>query len=419
MRIVSLSKEDFDNFALKYKNSNYCQSSCYAEFENALENYQIHYLGFKDDNGKLFGASLMLYKSVFLGYKYAYSPRGLLIDYTNIEMIREVTIELKKLLKKQKFIFVKIDPIIIARERDKEGKTIKFNNIVNPILSEFKNLKYVHLGFNLYNESILPRWYVSARLNNDARLIYNSFDNERKEQITYANNMAFMVSEDKTGDINRLYEILKRGNIKKSKKYFEILYNSFKAQNRIKIFYAYLDTKKYVSNANNLYRNEEEKNIKLGEIIQSGNNIKYNIPKAITDKINSDKILNSYKKDIISSTKLLKQNPNGIICGVALTIEEPNGVNVLINYEDPQYARNNVSTVMTYELMKYFGKMNYKYINLGSITGNFSSSSKFYPILTSKLGFNSSILEYIGEFDIVINPLMYYFYKKKYKNKPL
>ena len=411
MRIVSLKKEEFDNFATKYKNNNYCQSSNYAEFEKEIDGFEIHYLGFIDNNGNLFGAALMLYKQLFLGYKYAYSPRGLLIDYTNINMIREVTQELKKLLKKQKFIFIKIDPIVIASERDKEGNIIKFNNIVNNILSEFKKLNYEHLGFNLYNESVLPRWYVSARLNSDARIIYNNFDSDIKEKIAYANSMAFTVSYDTTNNIDKFYDFIKNGNIKKSKRFFQILFKSFNT--KAKIFYAFLDTKKYVSNANKLYNQEEENNRKLADIIQSGNNIEYNIQKAITDKIESDKMLNAYKKDIVASTKLLKAHPEGIICGAALTIEEANGVNVLINYEDINYSRNNITTILTYEIMKFFGKMNYKYINLGSITGNFNSASKFYPMLLNKLGFNSSILEYIGEFNMIINPFMYRIYKRK------
>ena len=64
--------------------------------------------------------------------------------------------------------------------------------------------------------------------------------------------------------------------------------------------------------------------------------------------------------------------------------------------------------------MKYYGKMDYKYINIGAVTGNFDSSSKYYPILENKLGFNSSILEYIGQFNMIINPTMYKIYKRKY-----
>ena len=67
--------------------------------------------------------------------------------------------------------------------------------------------------------------------------------------------------------------------------------------------------------------------------------------------------------------------------------------------------------------MKYFAKLNYSYINIGAITGNFDPLSKYYSLLEGKLGFNSSILEYIGEFNIIINPTLYKIYKRKYQKK--
>ena len=67
--------------------------------------------------------------------------------------------------------------------------------------------------------------------------------------------------------------------------------------------------------------------------------------------------------------------------------------------------------------MKYFGKKNLKYLNLGSITGNFNPNSKFYKALLSKIGFNSTIIEYIGEFDMIISKFMYKIYKRKTKKE--
>ena len=143
--------------------------------------------------------------------------------------------------------------------------------------------------------------------------------------------------------------------------------------------------------------------------------IKYNIPKAINDKMISDKLLNNYKKDVVESTKLLKKFPNGILCGAALVILESSGVNILVNYTDPDYERYNIEILQNYEIMKYYGKIGYKYINLGSITGNFNASSKYYYLMQNKLGFNSSILEYIGEFNLIIKPTLYNIYKKRHK----
>ena len=34
-----------------------------------------------------------------------------------------------------------------------------------------------------------------------------------------------------------------------------------------------------------------------------------------------------------------------------------------------------------------------------------------------KLGYNASAIEYIGEFDLIINPTMYNMYKKKMEKK--
>lgn len=414
MKIITLSKEEFDDYSMKHKYNTYYQSSYYAEFAKNNEQYNVHYLGFVDDNNKIVGASLMLYKTLFWGYKYAYSPRGFLIDYDDTEMINLVTKSIKKLLKKQKFIFVKVDPLIVVSERDQNGKIIQFNNGINDMLAVLQKNGYEHLGFNIYNESSLPRWNVIAKLNRDGRILYNNFSNSVKEKISYANNIGLVFIEDKDVNIDYFYEFIKKSYAKIGKKRFQLFRDAFINNGKIKIFYAKLDTKKYVENANRLYSEEEEKNLTLANIIQSGDSIKYNIQKAITDKVTSDKLLHSYKKDIVASTKLMKNFPEGIICGAALTLEDSHGVNIYINYADNDYVRYHPDTLLIYEIMKYYGKLDYKYINIGPVTGNFDSTSKYYQMLENKLGFNSSILEYIGEFNLIINPTLYKIYKRKY-----
>lgn len=415
MRIITLTKDEFDNFSNRHSFNTFYQSSNYADFAKINDEYNTHYLGFVDSNDNLIGASLMLYKTLFWGYKCAYAPRGFLFKYDNDESIEDLVVSLKRLLHKQKFIFITIDPPIVASERDKGGNTIQFNNGVNHILNVFKRNNFEHLGFNLYNESKLSRWNVIAKLNQDSRIIYNNFSNDVKEKITHANNMAITVCEDTTRNITDFLDYLKKIGMKKNLKYYHNLFNAFDKNRKAKIFYAKINTKKYTQSANTLYAKEEEKNKALASIIQSGDREKYNIQKAINDKIASDKLLHMYKKDIVNSTKLLKNFPDGITCGAALTIEESRGVNIIVNAVDKNYEESNIAQLLNYEIMKYFGKANYQYINLGAITGNFDRNSKYYPILETKLGFNSSVIEYIGEFNIILNPMMYKIYKKKYK----
>ena len=413
MKIVTLKREEFDEFASKHQYNSFYQSGDYAEFSKENDQYNYHFLGFVDNNNHLFGASLMLYKELFWGYKYAYSPRGLLIEYDNPKLITNVTNALKKLLKKQKFIFITIDPPIIASYKDKDGNTLKFNEQVNKILTTFKKNNYLHLGFNLYNESILPRWSVVSELDADPRVMYNNLSNEVKDKITYCNSISMCVKTDSVLNTNQFFEILKKNYPKKTTKYFQNIFTFFNTDSRVKIFYAVIDTKKYTENANVLYAKEEEKNNTLAEIIQSGDSIKYNMSKAINDKIISDKKLHDYKSDVISSTKMLKENPNGIYCAATVVIEETNGARILTSFIPKEYERYGADALLTYEIMKYYSGKGKQYLNLGAITGNFEPTSKYYSLLLSKIGFNSKVVEYIGQFDIILNPIMYKVYLRK------
>ena len=123
MKIITLKEEEFDNFASKHKYRNFYQTSNYAKVMKT-EGYDYHYLGFLNNSNELIGATLLIYKKVWMNYKLAYAPFGFLIDYTNNDLIEEITIKIKKLLLKQRFIYIKINPLIHCAKRNKEGHII-------------------------------------------------------------------------------------------------------------------------------------------------------------------------------------------------------------------------------------------------------------------------------------------------------
>ena len=118
MKIVTLTKEEFDAFARTNKYRNFYQTSNYGEL---MSNYGFHehFLGFVNNANRLVGASLVLYKKILFNYKYAYAPHGFLVDYSDPNFLIELADNLKKLLYKQRFIYIKIDPLIHCSERDK------------------------------------------------------------------------------------------------------------------------------------------------------------------------------------------------------------------------------------------------------------------------------------------------------------
>ena len=416
MRIITLNKDEFDNFAKNSKYESYFQTSSYAEVESS-KGFNVHYLGFTDDDDNLIGGAMCLYKNLFLNYSYAYVPRGLLIDYDNPHLVSKITLKLKKLLYKQNFVFVKIDPPVVASERDVNGKMLYFSNTVNEIINTLKSNDYKHMGFNVYYETKLPRWNAMVKLNKDNRELFNSFDENIRESIKDAQQMGIEVIEDSIGDIDSFFELVKRSYGRVGKKYFQTLYSSFKKTDSIDIFYAMINPETFVRNSNELYAKEEERNMSLANIISSNDTYKYNIPKVISDKMISDKNLHKYKNNVVTATNFLRQYPEGKIFAASMVIKHQKGADCLILFEDKAFASYKSTPLLVYEMCKKYAQQDLKYLMLGPVTGNFDKKSPHYKNTLNKIGYNTAIIEYIGEFDLIVNPLMYKIYERKEKKK--
>lgn len=157
MKIVTITPEQFDRYASKHRYRNYYQTSVYGNTMRKF-GFNIHFLGIADDSNTLIGASLIIYREVFMGHKIAYAPRGILFNYDNPTQLQELAEKLKKVLGKQGFMLLKIDPYIPSTIRDHEGNIMNFNNQVNLIMANLQNAGFVHQGRTLFFEGEKPRW---------------------------------------------------------------------------------------------------------------------------------------------------------------------------------------------------------------------------------------------------------------------
>ena len=107
MKIVILTPEQFDNFSDNHPLHTYYQTSMYGNLMKK-NGFKVEYYGFVDGSNMLIGATLMLTKKLFFGHKYAYAPRGFLIDYDNKQLITELCRKLKRYLAKSNYVFLKI-----------------------------------------------------------------------------------------------------------------------------------------------------------------------------------------------------------------------------------------------------------------------------------------------------------------------
>ena len=412
MKIITLDEISFDKFASTHKYRNYYQTSAYAK---TIKNhgYDIHYIGIIDDLGNLIGASLLLYKEVFMNYKIAYAPRGFLFNYTNVNNLKELASRLKKLLSKQGFISVTIDPYLPVNIRDKDGKIMNINNEANIALENLKASGFNYLGPNLFFESKKPRFEAIVTLDNDIKDIYQSFEKRVRHKIKKAIRSGVEIYKGSKEELELFYELIKK-KYNKPLSYYIDLYNNF--ENNIDLYFAKLNTETFVITSRLQYEREIEINNDLANKIQATSNANSK-KKLINEKMESDKLVNTYKKNLVWATNLLKDNPEGLIIGTSLNLTYDNVCYLIIEGFNQSFKTLNPNYLIKWKMINDYKNKNIKYINLNAVSGEFTKINKYSGLNEMKLGFNSLVTEYIGEFELIISPLPYNLYKNLNKDK--
>lgn len=408
MEIVTINQTQFDAFADTHKYRNYYQTSKYGDVMSKF-NYEVRYIGIMDDNHNMIGASLLLLQNSAMKTKLAYAPRGILFDFTDALKVNELTKTLKESLGKEGIVSLRMDPAIPMSIRDHEGNITNVNNEAQMIDENLQKAGFIYKGQNVYFETEKPRWEALVVLSKDIKDIYKQFDQKTRNKINKAISIGIEIHRDDKKDITKLYSFIKSNHAKPLKFYTQLI-NNF--GNNADVFYAKLNTETFVMQTKKLYEDELTNNENLSEQFQNLAKQNEDRREIFNKKVLSDKLLNIYKNNLIFATDTLKKYPNGIIIAGALNIIYDNAAFSIIETSDTNYASLNAAYLLKWRMLCDYHNEKLKYFNLSAISGNFEGSNKYATLNASKLGYNSVITEYIGEYDIILNNFKYNLYKK-------
>ena len=411
MKIVKLSAEQFDKYASTHRYRNFYQTSQYANVMVKF-GYRAQFLGIASDDNKLLGATLIIYKDVFMGNKIAYAPRGILFDYENEENVKDLAKTIKKALSKEGIMLLRIDPYIPLNIKDNEGNTMNFNNKGNDIIQNLTKAGFKYKGETLYFETEKPRWEALVLLQRDIRDIFNKVDKRTRNKLRRATNAGVEIVKDENKDIDILYRFVAKKE-KKPINYFKTISNSF--ENNIDIYHAKLNTETFLINSRRSYEKELEYNEVLANNIQDMSLSPSEREIYLNKKMESDKLITVYKSNLLKSTDLLKNNPDGIIVGATMVLKYDNAAYVIAEGMNEDYGNLNALSLIKWQMINDYNNHGLKYLNLGGVVGNFENPKEYAGLNESKLGMDTTVSEYIGEFDIVLNGFTYNLYKKMNK----
>ena len=399
MQIILLDEIRFDQFAISHPRHNYYQTSNYGRLMTK-NGYNAYYLGLSDNMGEIKAATLMLVKNDSKEKrKMGYAPRGFLIDWNDENLVKEFTESLKDFLSKRNFTYLKLDPMVIYKEHNLDGSEKSLADTNTSLVQKLQSLGYIHMGYNNGMEASKPRWNALVSLDSNIINLYNSISKEAREKINESAKMGNKVYKGSTNDITILFNLINKNNPPLD---YYLDYYQFYGQNQFEIYFNKLEPISYVNLSKSNYEKEEQRNNELNMQMQDFNNP--NKDAIINEKLKSDELVAKYKKNMLEASNLFQKYPNGLItAGVAIikygkTITFfASGVNEEFKYQYPEY-------LLKWQLMQEFANQGYKIINLGGMTSDFKKDYES----TIKSEMANKIVEYVGEFDLVINKKSYY-----------
>lgn len=402
-KLKELTNDEFDKFSKKYNISTVYQTSQYALTMNN-QDYDSILLGLVDSNNNIQAATLILITNN-RKFKFAYSPRGYLIDYRNEELVTLFTNFIKEYLNKNNVVTLKINPPIFKTIYYIKENNIYKNNYYDHILNFLISLGYKHLGYNSYFEGIRPRFEAVINLESDEKDIFDNLKRELKTKIRNAKKTGIKIIKGNDNDLNILYDQIKI-KYPRNFKYLEDTYKFFKKNNSIDFYYTKLDTVKYLQETGKSLEEKENEVLKINNKIQSNNSSNKNISK----KMNMDLDVYKYNKQLVEATKLLKEYPDGLITSSALIAKYKDEVTLLIDGHNKLYKNLNAKHLLIWELCKIYKKEGYKKFNLGGIANINIDDNKYKGLNNFKQSFNPYIIEYMGDLEIITNSSLYFMY---------
>lgn len=402
MQLKEITNQEFNDFVNNFNIKSIYQTPEYG-MVMANQGFNSIMLGLFEEN-IIIAATLILINREN-GFKYAYAPRGFIMDYENLNLLNDFTKYIKDYLGRLKVMGIKINPPIIRNIYDFSKQTKDFNPKYDLIFNQLKDNGYYHLGYNNFFEALKPRFEAIINLNQSIYTLFKNIKKEYRTKIRSAIKNGIKTYQGNINDLNYLYEFTKK-KYNRNLNYFQDCYSYYSKRDMIEIYYTKLDTKEYLTNIQRKLNYYEEVSNELSSKIMNSRKHKY-----VNKKINIDKYLFKYKNDLIEATKLLHNYPNGVVTSCILLIKQGKEITILMDGYDKRFKKLNSKHLLIWQIIQIYQKLGYTKFNLGGTSNLAIDSQKYFGLDEFKLGFGSKIYEYAGDFELITHKRNYNLYR--------
>lgn len=380
-----IAPETHDEFVKNHPLCSLLQSSSWALVK---DNWDHEIVGVYE-NDKLVGSSLVLIKKLPLSMTMMYIPRGPIMDYGNVELITFYFQSLKKWAKKYHCLFIKFDPGIHARDFLVKDKDTPVCDEAYHMIENIQKAGGIHLGFTSeMSDTIQPRFQMglhkvenlSKHIKKDALKAKNAAIRKHVEVKRYG-----MEGLDDFSNIMHLTEE-RKGVALRNRDYFKKLMEVY--QDHAYLFLCSVDP--------TIRWNEVTKRLKEIETELSKEDISMNQ----RDRLEIEK--KNMHEEIDSLEPVIKKYDKTTFIAGALMIGFGKTVEMLYAGMNEDFRGFKPQFLSHFIRFQYVFDHGYEYACMGGVENSLKDGLTMY-----KAKYNTEVTEYIGEFDLPVNRLLY------------
>lgn len=378
--LTDINNEKYTEFIKSHKHGNMMQAIEWSAIKNTWGAVRV---AVSDDEDNIIAAAQVLTRKGLW-----YVPRGPILDYNNKELLGFFLTNLKKFAKTKQAKLVKLDiPIAVKDEKLANFKDVDVNRSNDELIKTFKSYGYNHKGFSLdMSSTIQPRFNTVTKLE---KPIPDLFSKDTRRLIRDADKKFVEVRRCGKENLDDFLFALacteKRKNISlRGREYFENLLDTF-GDNAL-LYISYINVEKALKECHNRKENLEKEIEELGE---KSPKKKRTLEEQVagTDKLialfNGLEIEDKSKDQVISA---------------AITIAYGNHAEIIYAGMNEDFAKLPAQYKVFSDTMKKAQEMGISEVSMGGIEGSLNDS-----LLGFKSKFSPNIVEYYGEFDLVIS----------------
>ncbi|MBO1199646.1 aminoacyltransferase [Staphylococcus simiae] len=405
MKFVNLTAEELDTITSKYF-SHYTQSSVHFNNRNEMKN-DVHLVGVKNDSDEVIAGCLLTEARTLKFFRYFYTHRGPVMDYSDQALVRFFFKSLTAYLKKQNCLYVLVDPYLLENLRTADGEIIKsYDN--RSFMKTMNDLGYKHQGFTIgYDPMSQIRWLSVLDLKDKSEdQLLKEMDYQTRRNIKKTYEMGVKVRTLPIEETSTFFDLFRMAEEKHGFKFRELPY--FEEMQRIygdkaMLKMAYIDLNEYLDSL-------KEKHQQLANDLAD-------VEQALTENPNSKK--NKTKRTQVqqqydSNARKVKQTEDkiaeeGSILNLAAAIYLYNDYEVyyLSSGSNPKYNEYMGAYRLQWDMIKFAKDHGIDRYNFYGVSGDFTENAEDYGVQQFKKGFNANVEEYIGDFIKPIKPVFY------------